>query len=94
MENAQLFVQFPFLAIPTLLAQCLTKTIRNEYDSLYVDYDLWSCLTCRRCDAVCPANIDYSTLTQVVRSSAQDSGFHGKCSHSGAMELTPKSNDN
>lgn len=65
----------------------LTKTIRNEFDSLYIDYDLWSCLTCRRCDAVCPANIDYSTLTQVVRSSAKDSGFHGKCSHSGAMEL-------
>ncbi|MEE8341686.1 MAG: (Fe-S)-binding protein, partial [Candidatus Neomarinimicrobiota bacterium] len=37
--------------------------------------------------AVCPANIDYSTLTQIVRSSAQDSGFKGKCSHSGAMEL-------
>ncbi|MCK4903208.1 MAG: (Fe-S)-binding protein, partial [Candidatus Marinimicrobia bacterium] len=65
----------------------LTKTVRNEFDSLYIDYDLWSCLTCRRCDAVCPANIDYSTLTQVVRSSAKDSGFHGKCSHSGAMEL-------
>ena len=65
----------------------LTKTIRNEFDSLYIDYDLWSCLTCRRCDAVCPANIDYSTLTQVIRSSAQDSGFHGKCSHAGAMEL-------
>jgi len=65
----------------------LTKTIRNEFDALYTDYDLWSCLTCRRCDAVCPANIDYSTLTQIVRSSAQDSGFQGKCSHSGAMEL-------
>ncbi len=65
----------------------LTKTIRNEFDSLYIDYDLWSCLTCRRCDAVCPANIDYSTLTQIVRSSAKDSGFQGKCSHSGAMEL-------
>lgn len=68
----------------------LTKTIREEYDSLYVDYDLWSCLTCRRCDAVCPANIDYSTLTKVVRTSAKDSGFHGKCSHSGAMELLQK----
>lgn len=68
----------------------LTKTIRHEFDSLYVDYDLWSCLTCRRCDAVCPANIDYSTLTQIVRTSAQDSGFQGKCSHSGAMELLQK----
>ena len=68
----------------------LTKTIRNEFDSIYIDYDLWSCLTCRRCDAVCPANIDYSTLTQVIRGSAKDSGFHGKCSHSGAMELLQK----
>ncbi len=68
----------------------LTKTIRNEYDSLFVDYDLWSCLTCRRCDAVCPANIDYSRLNQIVRTSAKDSGFKGKCSHSGAMELLQK----
>ncbi len=78
----------------------LTKTIRSEFDSLYTDYDLWSCLTCRRCDAVCPANIDYSTLTQVVRSSAKESGFQGKCSHSGAMEMlqrvmtTPNLNQN
>jgi Fe-S oxidoreductase len=68
----------------------LTKTIRQEFDSLFVDYDLWSCLTCRRCDAVCPANIDYSALTRIVRTSAQDSGFNGKCSHSGAMEMLQK----
>ncbi len=65
----------------------LTKAVRQNFDSLFQDYDLWSCLTCRRCDAVCPSNIQYSELTQVIRSNAKDSGFEGKCSHSGAMDL-------
>lgn len=65
----------------------LTKAVREDFDSLCSDYDLWSCLTCKRCDEVCIANIQYSDLTQAVRTEAKDSGFHGKCSHSGAMEL-------
>jgi len=65
----------------------LTKAVRQNFDSLFQDYDLWSCLTCRRCDAVCPSNIQYSELTQVIRNNAKDSGFKGKCSHSGALDL-------
>jgi len=65
----------------------LTKAVRQNFDSLFQDYDLWSCLTCRRCDAVCPSNIQYSELTQVIRKNAKDSGFEGKCSHSGALDL-------
>jgi len=65
----------------------ITKAVREDFDNLFADYDLWSCLTCKRCDAVCPSNIQYSELTQIIRVRAKDSGFHGKCSHSGAMEL-------
>lgn len=78
----------------------LTKAVRNHYDTLYNDYDLWSCLSCKRCDAVCPSNIQYSDLNQIVRTGAKDAGFHGKCSHSGAMEMlqtimtTPDLNQN
>ncbi len=68
----------------------LTKTVREEFDSLYTEYDLWSCLTCKRCDEVCISNIQFSNLTQIVRTSAKDCGFQGKCSHSGAMELLQK----
>lgn len=65
----------------------LTKAVREHFDTLFQDYDLWSCLTCKRCDAVCPSDIKYSDLNQIVRTGAKDSGFHGKCSHSGAMEM-------
>ena len=65
----------------------ITKAVREDFDNLFADYDLWSCLTCKRCDAVCPSNIRYSELTQIIRIGARDCGFHGKCSHSGAMEL-------
>jgi len=65
----------------------LTKAVRENFDTLYKEYDLWSCLTCKRCDAVCPSNIKYSDLNQIVRTGAKDAGFHGKCSHSGAMEM-------
>jgi Fe-S oxidoreductase len=65
----------------------LTQAIRNHSEALYQDYDLWSCLTCLRCEAVCPANIRYSQLTQQIRTRAKTSGFNGKCSHAGALEL-------
>jgi len=68
----------------------LTKAVRQEFDELFADYDLWSCLTCRRCDAICPANIKYINLQQLVRSGAQDAGFKGQCSHAGAMESLQK----
>lgn len=65
----------------------LTRAVRKDYQSLFQDYDLWSCLTCKRCDQVCPSNIEFSDLNRILRNNAQDAGFHGKCSHSGAMEL-------
>lgn len=68
----------------------LTNAVREEFDELYNNYDLWSCLTCQRCDSICPANIQYIELQQIVRSGAQDSGFHGKCSHAGAMDALQK----
>lgn len=65
----------------------LTSAVRKHFDVLFQDYDLWSCLTCLRCEAVCPSNIKYSELTQIIRTGAKTSGFNGKCSHAGALEL-------
>lgn len=65
----------------------LTKAVRQNYDDLFHDYDLWSCLTCRKCDLYCPSNIHYIDLIQFLRSSANDSGIDcGKCSHSRALQ--------
>jgi len=64
----------------------LTKAIRQKYESLFYDYDLWSCLTCKKCDEYCPAGIHYIELMQFLREGASRSGFDGKCSHSGALQ--------
>lgn len=64
----------------------LTKTIRQKYDAVFSDYDLWSCLSCRRCDDYCPSEIHYVELVQTLRTAANRTGLNGKCSHSGALQ--------
>ncbi|UCD38485.1 MAG: (Fe-S)-binding protein [Fidelibacterota bacterium] len=64
----------------------LNRTIRKDFESLFQDYDLWSCLTCKKCDDVCLAGIQYVELTQLLRSTALEEGFDGKCSHAGALQ--------
>jgi len=64
----------------------LTKAIRQKYESLFYDYDLWSCLTCKKCDEYCPSGIHYIELMQFLREGASRSGFDGRCSHSGALQ--------
>ena len=64
----------------------LNRTIRKDYDGIFHDYDLWSCLTCMKCDDVCLAGIQYVELTQILRSKASEQGFTGKCSHAGALQ--------
>jgi len=64
----------------------LTKAIRQHYNSLFQDYDLWSCLACKKCEEYCPSGIHYIELMQTLRLGANRSGFDGKCSHSGALQ--------
>ncbi len=64
----------------------LNRTIRKDFDTLLQGYDLWSCLTCKKCDDVCLSGIHYIDLMQLLRSSAREQGFDGKCSHAGALQ--------
>lgn len=65
----------------------LTRSARQNYGVIFEDYDLWSCLTCRKCDLHCPADIKYIELMKYLRKAARESGFDsGKCSHSGALQ--------
>ena len=64
----------------------VTRTIRQDYDTLLSDPDLWSCLTCQKCDAYCPAGVSYLNLMAVLRSKARQNGFTGECSHAGALQ--------
>lgn len=64
----------------------LNRTLRQDFDGLFQDYDLWSCLTCKKCDEVCLSGIHYIDLMQLLRSSAREQGFDGKCSHADALQ--------
>ncbi|MFQ6615983.1 MAG: (Fe-S)-binding protein, partial [Fidelibacterota bacterium] len=65
----------------------LTRAVRRDYNSLFEDYRLWSCLTCKKCDQVCPSDIRYLDLMYTLRSSARGSGLKsGGCTHSGALD--------
>lgn len=65
----------------------LNHSVKGEFDQLFQNYDLWSCLTCRRCDDVCISNIRYIDLTRMLRNQARGSVFQGRCSHAGALEM-------
>lgn len=65
----------------------LTRAVRRNFDSLFHDYRLWSCLTCKKCDDVCPSDIHYMDLMHFLRSKARATGLtNGRCTHSGALE--------
>ncbi len=64
----------------------LVKAVRGEDAALVDDVNVWSCLTCKLCDARCPAAIDYGLLTKTVRAFVHHEGGEGTCTHGGAVQ--------
>jgi heterodisulfide reductase subunit D len=46
------------------------------------DYLFWSCLTCKRCTALCPSDVHFSEFLRDVRGLAQKDDRCGECTHS------------
>lgn len=57
----------------------------TSYAAIAKDPMLWACLTCRACEATCPANVDYSRLTLGLRAFGRQHGQHAPCTHGGAL---------
>jgi Fe-S oxidoreductase len=68
----------------------LMKAIRGEDAKLVADVNVWSCLTCKMCDARCPAGIDYGLLTKAVRAAVRVEGGESTCTHGGAVQSLTK----
>jgi len=68
----------------------LVKAVRGEDSKLIHDVNVWSCLTCKRCDALCPAGIDYGVLTKAVRAVVRGEGGESTCTHGGAVQSLTK----
>ena len=62
------------------------RAIRHDFEGLLGEFDLWSCLTCKMCEAYCPTGVRYLDLMKALRAGAQKSGIEGKCSHAGALQ--------
>ena len=46
------------------------------------DYLFWSCLTCKRCTALCPSDVHFSEFLRDVRGLAREDDRCGECTHS------------
>ena len=64
----------------------LSKGISSGLNSFAGDSSIWSCLTCKLCENVCPSNIPYSELNIAVRSLSNKLGTDKTCTHGGVFE--------
>lgn len=67
--------------------QILTRSIhQNSHPQAFDISGLWSCLTCMRCDEICPSEIKYSDLILMLRQFTGIENREGTCSHGGILE--------
>jgi Fe-S oxidoreductase len=70
--------------------QILTGSIHNTHPTSFPMSDLWSCLTCKRCDEVCPSDIKYVDFIHLIRQFQGIENREGTCSHGGILESISK----
>jgi Fe-S oxidoreductase len=64
----------------------VAHTLQRSKDEVLNDPMLWACLTCKNCEAVCPADVDYTGLTLDLRAQAREYGQQAMCTHGGALQ--------
>lgn len=60
-------------------------TYGHEAELLRND-QLWSCLTCSRCEERCQSGVRYTELIKLLRTEAHGLGETGQCTHGGALQ--------
>jgi Fe-S oxidoreductase len=63
------------------------RAVAQREEELLQDDRLWTCLSCLQCSQVCPANVDYTTLTKAVRIEARRRGQVALCTHGEAIHV-------
>ena len=66
--------------------QILTHNVHNAHPAAFNSADLWSCLTCQQCDEICPSDIKYIELIQMLRQFKGIENREATCSHGGILE--------
>jgi heterodisulfide reductase subunit D len=63
------------------------RALARHDEVLLRDDRLWTCINCLQCSQVCPADVDYSTLTTAVRIEARRLGQAALCTHGEAIHV-------
>ncbi|MFQ5905623.1 MAG: (Fe-S)-binding protein [bacterium] len=61
------------------------RTLESEEQDVAGYEFFWSCLTCKACNEICPADVSYAEMTGEMREFARGFGICGECTHSGAI---------
>jgi len=62
------------------------QTSYSAQEEIAQDPMLWACLTCKNCENVCPADVDYTGLTRELRQAGRQYGNQARCTHGGALQ--------
>jgi heterodisulfide reductase subunit D len=62
------------------------RALLEPEDELYIDPEMWSCLTCKACSQRCPSTVDYQEFTRTTRQEAKAVGMAGVCTHAGTIQ--------
>ncbi|MBN1232938.1 MAG: hydrogenase iron-sulfur subunit [Candidatus Coatesbacteria bacterium] len=49
---------------------------------------IWTCLTCKTCEEVCPSKVNFTDFIRQLRDKAADSGAHMALTHAGILQQT------
>jgi len=63
------------------------RALARHDEALLRDDRLWTCINCLQCNQVCPAGVDYSSLTTAVRVEARRLGQAALCTHGEAIHV-------
>jgi len=66
------------------------SALKDDEQALLRDKAIWTCLTCGRCNEVCPQDIDYIEVTKGIRNVANKDNQEAVCSHGGALQSIMK----
>jgi len=67
--------------------QAIKRALLDRDETLFTGTEIWRCLSCARCSARCPAQIDFPEFIQSCRVQARRQGIEPALSHHGVLQI-------
>jgi heterodisulfide reductase subunit D len=66
------------------------RAMEGMVEDIATDRDIWTCITCEQCNAMCPYKVDYSGFIRGMREEAVRHGSAPLCSQGGVIHSTQR----